>query len=112
MFSIQGYIENILDDPEIDSTTLQNFLKKANKNASRLGQIVKDLDAITKFESGVLHIQKNVFDIAQLVNEVIEELEIQASNKEISLFFRREVTSGGVWLRRVEQHTDTIMPHT
>ena len=81
LFSIQGYIENILDDPEIDSTTLQNFLKKANKNASRLGQIVKDLDAITKFESGVLHIQKNVFDIAQLVNEVIEELEIQASNK-------------------------------
>jgi two-component system phosphate regulon sensor histidine kinase PhoR len=88
LFSIQGYIENILDDPEIDSTTLQNFLKKANKNASRLGQIVKDLDAITKFESGVLHIQKNVFDIAQLVNEVIEELEIQASNKEISLFLQ------------------------
>lgn len=88
LFSIQGYIENILDDPEIDPTTLQNFLKKANKNASRLGQIVKDLDAITKFESGVLHIQKNVFDIAQLVNEVIEELEIQASNKEISLFLQ------------------------
>lgn len=88
LFSIQGYIESVLDDPEIDQTTLRSFLKKANKNAARLGQIVKDLDTITKFESGVLNIQKNPFDLGQLINEVIEELEIQASNKEISLFFQ------------------------
>ena len=88
LFSIQGYIESVLDDPEIDQTTLRSFLKKANKNAARLGQIVKDLDTITKFESGVLNIQKNAFDLGQLISEVIEELEIQASNKEISLFFQ------------------------
>jgi two-component system phosphate regulon sensor histidine kinase PhoR len=93
LFSIQGYIESVLDDPEIDPTTLRSFLKKANKNAARLGQIVKDLDSITKFESGVLNIQKNPFDLGQLINEVIEELEIQASNKEISLFFQGK-TSG------------------
>jgi two-component system phosphate regulon sensor histidine kinase PhoR len=72
---------------------MHSFLKKANKNAARLGQIVKDLDSITKFESGVLNIQKNPFDLGQLINEVIEELEIQASNKEISLFFQGK-TSG------------------
>jgi two-component system phosphate regulon sensor histidine kinase PhoR len=88
LFSIQGYIESVLDDPEIDQPTLRSFLKKANKNAARLGQIVKDLDTITKFESGVLNIQKNAFDLGQLISEVIEELEIQASNKEISLFFQ------------------------
>ncbi|MCL9980863.1 MAG: ATP-binding protein [Bacteroidia bacterium] len=88
LFSIQGYIESVLDDPKIDQPTLRSFLKKANKNAARLGQIVKDLDTITKFESGVLNIQKNAFDLGQLISEVIEELEIQASNKEISLFFQ------------------------
>jgi two-component system phosphate regulon sensor histidine kinase PhoR len=93
LFSIQGYIESVLDDPDIDPATLRSFLKKANKNAARLGQIVKDLDSITKFESGVLNIQKNPFDLGQLINEVIEELEIQASNKEISLFFQGK-TSG------------------
>ena len=93
LFSIQGYIESVLDDPDIDHATMHSFLKKANKNAARLGQIVKDLDSITKFESGVLNIQKNPFDLGQLINEVIEELEIQASNKEISLFFQGK-TSG------------------
>lgn len=93
LFSIQGYIESVLDDPDIEPATLRSFLKKANKNAARLGQIVKDLDSITKFESGVLNIQKNPFDLSQLINEVIEELEIQASNKEISLFLQGK-TSG------------------
>ncbi len=93
LFSIQGYIESVLDDPDIEPVTLRSFLKKANKNAARLGQIVKDLDSITKFESGVLNIQKNPFDLGQLINEVIEELEIQASNKEISLFLQGK-TSG------------------
>lgn len=97
LFSIQGYIESIIDDPEIDQTTLRSFLKKANKNAARLGQIVNDLDAITKFESGVLNIQKNPFDIAILIQEIIEELEIQAANKEISLFFQSK-SSGSMVL--------------
>jgi two-component system phosphate regulon sensor histidine kinase PhoR len=52
LFSIQGYIETILDDPNIDKETLELFLKKAYKNADRLGQIVNDLDTITKYESG------------------------------------------------------------
>lgn len=86
LFSIQGYIESILDDPDLEPETLKSFLKKANKNAARLGQIVNDLDSITKFESGVLNIQKIEFDLGALIGEIIEELEIQASNKEISLF--------------------------
>ena len=85
LFSIQGYIETILDDPKIDKETLELFLKKAYKNADRLGQIVNDLDTITKYESGFLQIETERFDILALVNEVIEELEIQAKEKNIQI---------------------------
>jgi two-component system phosphate regulon sensor histidine kinase PhoR len=85
LFSIQGYIESVLEDPDIDKETLTQFLNKANKNADRLGQIVNDLDAITKFESGMLAIEKDTFNIQDLITEVCEELEIQASQKEIHL---------------------------
>ncbi len=81
LFSIQGYIESVLEDPDIDKEMSTQFLKKANKNADRLGQIVNDLDAITKFESGMLAIEKNSFNIEDLITEVCEELEIQASQK-------------------------------
>ncbi len=86
LFSIHGYIETVLDDPEMDPELIQNFLKKANKNAERLGQIVSDLDAITKYESGFLSIEKTEFNIFDLVLQVIDELEIQAKQKEITLF--------------------------
>lgn len=88
LFSIQGYIETIMDDPDLDVTTRESFLKKANKNATRLGQIVKDLDAITKYESGVLKIEKEPFDLLQLIQNIVEEMEIQASAKQISIFLQ------------------------
>jgi len=86
LFSIQGYIETILDDPEMDPELLKSFLKKANNNAERLGQIVSDLDAITKYESGFLSIEKTEFNMFELVNQVIDELEIPAKQKAITLF--------------------------
>lgn len=85
LFSIQGYIETVLEDPEIDKETLQLFLEKANKNAQRLGQIVNDLDTITKYESGFLQIDAAPFDMLVLAHEVMEELEIQAKEKSIQL---------------------------
>lgn len=85
LFSIQGYIETLIDDPDIDKNTQISFLTKANKNANRLGQIVNDLDAITKYESGVLQLDLEDFDLLKLVHEVTEELEIQAHEKNITL---------------------------
>ncbi len=85
LFSIQGYIESVLDEPEMDQETRELFLKKAYKNADRLGQIVSDLDTITKYESGFLQLNMEPFDIHEMVIEVIEELEIQAKEKNIQL---------------------------
>jgi two-component system phosphate regulon sensor histidine kinase PhoR len=85
IFSIQGYIETVLDDPDLDRNTLESFLGKANKNADRLGQIVMDLDTITKYESGFLVLDQQPFDLLALVNEVVESLELQAKEKHITL---------------------------
>ena len=85
IFSIQGYIETVLDDPDLDRNTLESFLGKANKHADRLGQIVMDLDTITKYESGFLVLDQQPFDLLALVNEVVESLELQAKEKHITL---------------------------
>ena len=85
IFSIQGYIDTVLDDPEMDVETREKFLQRANKNASRLGQIVSDLDTITKYESGFLVLNIQPFDMLALVNEVAESLELQAQEKQISI---------------------------
>ena len=86
IFSIQGYLDNIQDDEEMDPDTRKLFLEKASKNTQRLVQIVSDLDTITKYESGFLRLEYEDFDIKLLADEVIESLEIQASEKKITLY--------------------------
>jgi two-component system phosphate regulon sensor histidine kinase PhoR len=86
IFSIQGYLDNIQDDEEMDTDTRKLFLEKASKNTQRLVQIVSDLDTITKYESGFLRLEYEDFDIKLLADEVIESLEIQAIEKKITLY--------------------------
>ena len=44
---------------------------------------------ITKFESGTLNLELDSFDINELVQDVYEQLEIQAQKKEIKLIFNK-----------------------
>ncbi|MFN5889678.1 MAG: sensor histidine kinase [Bacteroidota bacterium] len=85
IFAIQGYIDAVLDDPEIDRETLQTFLSKASKNSARLAQIVSDLDTITKYESGFLTLNIDEFDLFNLCHEIAESMELQAKEKNISI---------------------------
>ena len=85
LFSIQGYLDAVLDDPEMELDMRKKFLSKAMKNSNRLGQIVKDLDAITKIESGVMKPDFQPFDLLALVRDVVESLELQANEKQISM---------------------------
>jgi two-component system phosphate regulon sensor histidine kinase PhoR len=85
IFSIQGYIDNLLDEPDMDKDTMRIFLEKAGRNSERLAQIVSDLDTITKYESGFLQLNYEDFNIFDLAREVIESLEIQAAERKINL---------------------------
>lgn len=100
LFSIQGYIEAI-QDGDIDEVTTQKFLKKAAKNVDRLSFLIKDLDAISKLESGEIPINYSKFDLAQLIQEVTESLEVKAKQYKINLIFKEKYHSPTwVWADR------------
>lgn len=73
VFAIQGYIETVLDDLEEDNTT-RNFLLKANNNVERMRSLLKDLDEISKLETGEQPLNKTRFIIQDLIKEVFETL--------------------------------------
>ncbi|NRA49952.1 MAG: sensor histidine kinase [Phaeodactylibacter sp.] len=88
IFNIQGYLHTLLDgaleDPNVNST----FLKKAAKNLERLHTIVEDLEAISRLESGALMLEIQSFEINTLAEEVFEDLEIKAKQRNITLEFK------------------------
>jgi len=87
LFAIQGYIEALQDDMD-DPDMVQLFLEKASKNVDRLSYLVKDLDEISKLESGEIPINYTKFKINDLIKEVIESLEMKANQHKIKLSYK------------------------
>ena len=93
LFAIQGYIEALQDTDMDDPVMSLKFLDKAAKNVDRLSILIKDLDSISKLESGELTINFEKFDIVELINEILELMELQAEQYKISLIFKEKYSS-------------------
>jgi two-component system, OmpR family, phosphate regulon sensor histidine kinase PhoR len=106
LFGIQGYIETLLDDELEDKERIHLFLTKANRQADRLGELISDLDLITKLESAAVPMNMERFDLVALAQKVIEGLENFAKLKRIHLHFK-DGSPKHVWVNgdvsRIEQ---------
>ena len=85
LFTSESYILTLLDGAIDDDEVNKKYLKIAGKAINRLNLIVKDLDLITKIESGEYEIKRTDFDIINLAQNIFEMLEITASKKNIKL---------------------------
>lgn len=88
LFAIQGYIDALQDGLiEEDPKLANKFLDKAANNLDRLSYLIKDIDEISKLESGELSINFQQFDLSMLIHEVTESLELKAQKHKIKLRF-------------------------
>lgn len=85
IFSVQGYIHTLLDGGLQDDHVNRRFLTKAANNIERLETIVSDLEIIAKLEAATLQLELQSFDIKQLTQEVMDEVEVQAQSRNINL---------------------------
>ncbi|UEG53397.1 sensor histidine kinase [Mucilaginibacter daejeonensis] len=90
LFAIQGYLEAVMDDEFEDKDMAMQFLQKAERNVGRLSYLIKDLDEISKLESGQIPINFSRFKINDLIREVFEQLELKAKQHHIKLIFKEK----------------------
>ena len=64
--------------------------KMIRTSSQKLNLIVKDLDFITKLETGDSNLRKSNFDVVDLINNSIEMLEISAKKRNIKLMIEYE----------------------
>ncbi len=74
IFTVQGYLETLLQNPDIDRKTLKNFLKKAFHQTVRLNNLLKDLIDISRIESGEMKLSYSYFDVAKWLQKLTTEL--------------------------------------
>lgn len=89
LFSIQGFLQTLIDGAIDDPEVNVKFLEKANKGVERLCTLVDDLDEISKLESGELKLYPIDFDINTLTKEVFDSLEMKAFKRSIKLQIKK-----------------------
>lgn len=87
LFTVQGYLLTLLDGAMDDKNIRKKYLQRAEKGVERLIYIVKDLDMITKLETGDINIERSEFNVVELIQNVFDLLEMRAAKKDITLTF-------------------------
>lgn len=85
IFSIQGYLETLLDGALEDKDVSRKFVERAHQNTKRLNVLLSDLIDISKIESGEMRLSFRYFNLCDIIRETIASLEFQAAQSEIEL---------------------------
>lgn len=85
IFNIQGFIATLLDGAIEDPNVNLKYLERSDKNVQRLIALVKDLDTISKLETGLIKPDYQEFDIVDVINDIFDVLELKANEFGVTL---------------------------
>src|SRR5690242_1350605 len=83
IFTIQGYVDTLLNGALENPAVNRKFLENTYKNVERMVNLVNDLDEITKLESGEQPLYAENFVIQDLIKDEFETLSIKAAERNI-----------------------------
>lgn len=85
IFSIQGYIETLLNGAIDDEKVNKNFLAKANQHTINLNNLLNDLIDISMIESGEMRMSFRYFNVKEYLEHIVAEFKPLADQKNIEL---------------------------
>ena len=91
--SIQGYLETIINNPDMNEETRRLFIEKSYMQSERLRQLLQDISTITRMDEASQLIERENVDIHAIVQDIIAEVALRPSDKRmrINCNFDREL---------------------
>ncbi len=86
IFSIQGYLETLLDGALDDPNVARQFTQRAYSNAERLNILLGDLINISKIESGEMRLSFRYFYINEIIKDTVQALEFEAEQRQVKMY--------------------------
>jgi signal transduction histidine kinase len=84
--SMHGYVETLLiKNDSLTTEERHHYLEITRKHTNRLVKLVGDLFELSKLDSATVHPALEFFSLAELLQDVTQEFELEAQEKDISL---------------------------
>lgn len=81
IFNIQGYVLTLLDGAIEDPKVALKFLKRAAKSVERMTSLIKDMDVLSKVESGQYDIMLAPINLNNLIEDTLQAIESYAGKR-------------------------------
>lgn len=85
IFNIQGYILTLLDGAKDDPKIATKFLKRAAKSVDRMTSLVKDMDVLSKVETGMYDIRLEPTRLHLLIEDTLQGVESYARKNDAKI---------------------------
>jgi two-component system OmpR family sensor kinase/two-component system phosphate regulon sensor histidine kinase PhoR len=79
--SILGYMESILDNPDMDSQRQKFFVERSFQQAQRLRDLLQDISTLNKMDEGQRLFQKEPCNISDVITDVLNDVHLQTEQK-------------------------------
>ena len=89
--AIRGFVETIIDDPQMEGDIQRQFLGRARAQVDRLSNIVQDLIDLSRFDAGEGGSRKDPVDLAEILRTVIAEKLDHANLENVELDIELEI---------------------
>ncbi len=83
--SIRGYLETIMDNPDMDESMRNDFISRCLAQSTRLGNLINDITLLSKIDEASSTFTAEDVDIEQLVSEIKKEVEPQLESKKMKM---------------------------
>ena len=91
LFTIQGYILTLIEGAMKDKKVRNKYLNRTAKGVDRIISIVKDLDLITQFESGIKTVDKSNFNIYEIIDNIFDLMEFESEKNNTKLSIKNKI---------------------
>ena len=92
--AIEGYLSMLLDEKmaKVEDPKAQKYMDRVYSSAKRLARLVTDMLNVSRIEEGRLLVEKKEVNLADLIEQVIDELKFKADEKKQKIVFSGQVS--------------------
>ncbi|MCI6758554.1 MAG: ATP-binding protein [Bacteroides sp.] len=81
--SIRGYLETIIDNPDMDEQTKADFMGRCYDQSGRLSNLISDITMLSKIDEASGSFTTESIDISALLEGIRNDVELQLENKKM-----------------------------
>lgn len=82
--SIQGYLETIVNNPDLPREKINAFLDRSYAQSNRLAHLLRDISVLTRMEEAPGMIETESVNITSIMHNILNEVALELEEKQIS----------------------------